>query len=80
MVKRMPTLAGLSPWVLMDFHSPRRCCRASRATTNAKVLSPVKETAKKRSTYCKSSIAPCRTLQIALTREFLRFANVDVAS
>jgi beta-glucuronidase len=24
MVKRLPTLAGLSPWVLMDFHSPRR--------------------------------------------------------
>jgi beta-glucuronidase len=24
MVQRMPTLAGLSPWVLMDFRSPRR--------------------------------------------------------
>jgi beta-glucuronidase len=24
MVKKIPGLAGLSPWVLMDFHSPRR--------------------------------------------------------
>ncbi len=24
MVKRMPTLAGLPPWVLIDFRSPRR--------------------------------------------------------
>jgi beta-glucuronidase len=24
MLKRIPTLAGISPWVLMDFHSPRR--------------------------------------------------------
>lgn len=24
MVKRIPSLAGMSPWVLMDFHSPRR--------------------------------------------------------
>jgi beta-glucuronidase len=24
MVKRIPSLAGISPWVLMDFHSPRR--------------------------------------------------------
>jgi beta-glucuronidase len=24
MLKRIPSLAGLSPWVLMDFHSPRR--------------------------------------------------------
>jgi beta-glucuronidase len=24
MVKKIPSLAGLSPWVLMDFHSPRR--------------------------------------------------------
>jgi beta-glucuronidase len=24
MLKKIPSLAGLSPWVLMDFHSPRR--------------------------------------------------------
>ncbi|MGC1913554.1 MAG: glycoside hydrolase family 2 TIM barrel-domain containing protein [Candidatus Acidiferrales bacterium] len=24
MLKRIPSLAGMSPWVLMDFHSPRR--------------------------------------------------------
>jgi beta-glucuronidase len=24
MLKRMPALAGVSPWLLMDFHSPRR--------------------------------------------------------
>ena len=24
MLKKIPALAGLSPWVLMDFHSPRR--------------------------------------------------------
>jgi beta-glucuronidase len=24
MVKRIPSLAGMSPWLLMDFHSPRR--------------------------------------------------------
>jgi beta-glucuronidase len=24
MLQRIPFLAGMSPWVLMDFHSPRR--------------------------------------------------------
>jgi beta-glucuronidase len=24
MLGRMPQLAGMSPWILMDFHSPRR--------------------------------------------------------
>ena len=27
MLKKIPSLAGLSPWVLMDFHSPRRLLR-----------------------------------------------------
>jgi beta-glucuronidase len=24
MLRKIPSLAGMSPWVLMDFHSPRR--------------------------------------------------------
>ena len=36
MVERIPNLAGMTPWVLMDFRSPRACCPECRTTTTAK--------------------------------------------
>jgi len=38
MVKRIPSLAGLSPWVLMDFHSPRRLLPGVQDYRNRKGL------------------------------------------
>jgi beta-glucuronidase len=38
MVKRISTLAGLSPWVLMDFHSPRRLLPGVQDYRNRKGL------------------------------------------
>jgi len=35
-VSKIPHLAGLSPWVLMDFRSPRRPLPGSRITTIGK--------------------------------------------
>jgi beta-glucuronidase len=38
MVKRIPSLAGISPWVLMDFHSPRRLLPGIQDYRNRKGL------------------------------------------
>jgi beta-glucuronidase len=38
MVKRIPSLAGISPWVLMDFHSPRRLLPGVQDYRNRKGL------------------------------------------
>jgi len=38
MLKRIPSLAGLSPWVLMDFHSPRRLLPGVQDYRNRKGL------------------------------------------
>ena len=38
MVKRIPSLAGISPWVLMDFHSPRRLLAGIQDYRNRKGL------------------------------------------
>ena len=38
MLKRIPSLAGLSPWVLMDFHSPRRMLPGMQDYYNRKGL------------------------------------------
>ena len=38
MLKKIPSLAGLSPWVLMDFHSPRRLLPGTQDYYNRKGL------------------------------------------
>lgn len=38
MLKRIPSFAGMSPWVLMDFHSPRRLLPAVQDYMNRKGL------------------------------------------
>ncbi len=38
MLKGIPSLAGLSPWVLMDFHSPRRLLSGVQDYYNRKGL------------------------------------------
>jgi beta-glucuronidase len=38
MLKRIPSLAGISPWVLMDFHSPRRLLPGVQDYRNRKGL------------------------------------------
>jgi beta-glucuronidase len=38
MLKRIPSLAGMSPWVLMDFHSPRRLLPGVQDYRNRKGL------------------------------------------
>ncbi|MGH9725821.1 MAG: beta-glucuronidase, partial [Candidatus Acidiferrales bacterium] len=38
MLKRIPTFAGMSPWVLMDFHSPRRFLSGVQDYRNRKGL------------------------------------------
>jgi beta-glucuronidase len=38
MVSRVPSLAGISPWVLMDFHSPRRLLPGVQDYRNRKGL------------------------------------------
>ncbi|MHB8755347.1 MAG: beta-glucuronidase, partial [Candidatus Acidiferrales bacterium] len=38
MLKQIPFLAGMSPWVLMDFHSPRRFLPVTQAWHNRKGL------------------------------------------
>jgi len=38
MLKKIPALAGLSPWVLMDFHSPRRLLPGTQDYFNRKGL------------------------------------------
>lgn len=38
MLRRIPTLAGMSPWVLMDFHSPRRLLPGVQDYRNRKGL------------------------------------------
>jgi len=38
MLKKIPSLAGLSPWVLMDFHSPRRLLSGVQGYYNRKGL------------------------------------------
>ena len=38
MLKKIPSLAGLSPWVLMDFHSPRRLLSGVQDYYNRKGL------------------------------------------
>ncbi|MGB6386656.1 MAG: glycoside hydrolase family 2 TIM barrel-domain containing protein [Terriglobales bacterium] len=38
MLKRIPSLAGISPWVLMDFHSPRRLLPGIQDYRNRKGL------------------------------------------
>lgn len=38
MLKKIPSLAGLSPWVLMDFHSPRRLLPGTQDYFNRKGL------------------------------------------
>jgi beta-glucuronidase len=38
MLKKIPSLAGLSPWVLMDFHSPRRLLPGAQDYYNRKGL------------------------------------------
>ena len=56
MLKRIPSLAGLSPWVLMDFHSPAACYPASRTTTTAKGWFRIWGSASRRSTSCRNTI------------------------
>ena len=38
MLKKIPSLAGMSPWVLMDFHSPRRLLPGTQDYYNRKGL------------------------------------------
>ena len=38
MLKKIPSLAGMSPWVLMDFHSPRRLLPGTQDYFNRKGL------------------------------------------
>ncbi len=38
MLKKIPSLAGMSPWVLMDFHSPRRLLAGTQDYYNRKGL------------------------------------------
>jgi len=38
MLREMPFLAGMSPWILMDFHSPRRYLTGIQDDRNRKGL------------------------------------------
>jgi beta-glucuronidase len=38
MLRKVPTLAGMSPWVLMDFRSPRRLLPGVQDMRNRKGL------------------------------------------
>jgi beta-glucuronidase len=38
MLKRIPSLAGMTPWVLTDFHSPRRTLPGKQDFYNRKEL------------------------------------------
>jgi beta-glucuronidase len=38
MLKKISSLAGMSPWVLMDFHSPRRLLPGTQDYFNRKGL------------------------------------------
>ena len=56
MLKKIPSLAGMSPWVLMDFHSPRRLLPGTRITTTVRDWFRIRDSTSRRSTCCRSSI------------------------
>jgi beta-glucuronidase len=57
MLKRIPSWAGISPRVLMGFHSPRRLVPGVQDCRNRKASSPTRGNARKLSKFCRSFIA-----------------------
>ena len=77
MLKRIPFLAGVSPWGGLRIFTPLAgFCWAFRTTTTKKVSFPIEKSARKLSMYCSSSTAACRTLQISpRNMSLIQFAN-----
>lgn len=57
MVKRIPSLAGLSPWVLMDFHPPRRLLPGVQDYRNRKGVISDQGNVREPSMFCRGFIA-----------------------
>ena len=71
MVKRIPSLVGISPWALMDFHSPRRLLPGMQDYRNRKgLISDQGE--RKQAFYVLQEVLSETTRAIPKNRRFLR--------